>query len=156
MASPVYEGVCAEVQLVYTQEKDFKIQGYCDSDFAGDRDGSRSLSGYVFIIGGSVVSWSSSLKPVVALSTPEAEYNSLTKLVKEPIWLKGLIEDFGITHGPVQVWCVSQSAICLSRNVVFHDRTKNMIVIYNFIRHIIDEGEIEVLKIHTSRNPTGY
>lgn len=46
----------AEVHLTFTQEKEFKIQGYCDSDFAGYRDRSRSLSGYVFTIGGNVVS----------------------------------------------------------------------------------------------------
>lgn len=45
-----YMNCSAEVQLVFTREKEFKIQGYCDSDFAGDRDKSRSLSGYVFTI----------------------------------------------------------------------------------------------------------
>ena len=149
-----YMNCSAEVQLVFTREKEFKIQGYCDSDFAGDRDKSRSLSGYVFTIGGNVVSWRSGLQPVVALSTTEAKYISLTEAVKEAIWLKGLLKEFGITQGPVQVWCDSQSAICLSKNAVFHERTKHMRVRYDFIRDIIDEGEIEVVKIHTSRNPT--
>ena len=142
-----------EVQLVYSQEKVFKIQGYCDSDYPGDRDGSRSLFGYVFTIGGNVVSWRSSLQPMVALSTTEAEYISLTEAVKVPIWLRGLLEDFGIIHGTVQVWCDSQSAICLSKNAVFHERTKHMAAKYNFIRDIIDKKEVEVVKIHTSRNP---
>lgn len=115
---------------------------------------SRSLSGYVFTIGGNVVSWRSSLQPVVALSTTEAEYISLTEAIKEAIWLKGLLKDFGISHGPVQVWCDSQSAICLSRNAVFHERTKHMRVRYDFIQDIIEEGEIELSKIHTNRNPT--
>ena len=42
----------------------------------------------------------------------------------------------------------------MSKNTVFHERTKHMRVRYDFIRDIIDEGEIEVVKIHTSRNPT--
>ncbi|CAA7015794.1 unnamed protein product [Microthlaspi erraticum] len=45
------------------------------------------------------------------------------------------------------------SAICLSKNRVFHERTKHMAVKYNFIRDIIEEGTVEVVKIHTSRNP---
>lgn len=143
----------ADVQLVYTQEKEFKIQGYCDSDYGGDRDRSRSLSGYVFTVGGNVVNWRSSLQPVVALSSTEAEYILLTEAVKEAIWLKGLMGELGISHGPVQVWCDSQSAICLSRNAVFHERTKHMRAKYDFIQDIIDEGEIDVVKIHTSRNP---
>lgn len=51
------------------------------------------------------------------------------------------------------MWCDSQSAICLSKNRVFHERTKHMAVKYNFIRDMIDEGEVEVVKVHTSRNP---
>ena len=36
---------------------------------------------------------------------------------------------------------------------MFHERTKHMAVKYSFVRDIVEEGEIEVLKIHTSRNP---
>lgn len=99
------------------------------------------------------MSWRSSLQPVVALSTTESEYISLTEAVKEAMWLRGLLSDFGITHGPVQVWCDSQSAICLSKNAVFHERTKHMAARYNFIRDIVEKKEVEVLKIHTSKNP---
>lgn len=90
---------------------------------------------------------------MVASSTTEAEYISLTEAVTEAIWLKGFLKDFGITHCPVQVWCDSQSAIYLSKNVVFHERTKHMHVRYDFIQDIIDGCEVEVLKIHTNRNP---
>jgi len=37
------------------------LQGYVDLDMAGDRDNSRSTTGYVFTIGGTVVSWISRL-----------------------------------------------------------------------------------------------
>ena len=100
-----------------------------------------------------MVSWRSCLQPVVALSKTEAEYLALTEAVKDAIWLKGFLEDFEVVHGPVQVWCDSQNAICLSKNVVFHEHTKHMGVRHDFIREVIDEGEVEVLKIHTSRNP---
>ena len=41
---------------------------------AGDRDNMRSTIGYVFIVGGTNVSWVSKLQSVVALSTMEVEY----------------------------------------------------------------------------------
>uniref|UniRef100_A0A3Q7G312 Reverse transcriptase Ty1/copia-type domain-containing protein n=1 Tax=Solanum lycopersicum TaxID=4081 RepID=A0A3Q7G312_SOLLC len=64
---------------------------YSDSDYAGDVDTRRSMTGYVFTLGGSVVSWKATLQPTVSLSTTEAEYMALIEAAKEGIWLKGLI-----------------------------------------------------------------
>jgi hypothetical protein len=33
------------------------LQGYVDLDMAGDKDSKRSTTGYVFIVGGTTVSW---------------------------------------------------------------------------------------------------
>jgi hypothetical protein len=33
------------------------LQGYVDSDMAGDKDSRRSTTGYVFTIGGTTISW---------------------------------------------------------------------------------------------------
>ena len=139
--------------LRFTEEAEFKVQGYSDSDFGGDLDKKRSLSGYVFIVGGNTVSWKSSLQPVVALSTTEAEYIALTEAVKEAIWIKELLREMGFEQEKVSIWCDSQSAISLSKIKVFHERTKHVARKFHFIRDVIEEGEVEVLKIHTSRNP---
>jgi hypothetical protein len=63
------------------------LQGYVDSDMAGDKDNKRSTTGYVFTIGGTIVSWISKLQKVVALSTIEVEYVVATEASKEMIWL---------------------------------------------------------------------
>uniref|UniRef100_A0A3Q7GHA7 Reverse transcriptase Ty1/copia-type domain-containing protein n=1 Tax=Solanum lycopersicum TaxID=4081 RepID=A0A3Q7GHA7_SOLLC len=66
------------------------VTGYSNSDYLGDVDTRRSMTGYVFTLGGSVVSWKAALQPTVTLSTTEAEYMALTEAAKEEIWLKGL------------------------------------------------------------------
>ena len=63
------------------------LQGYVDSDLAGDIDTSRSTIGYVFTVGGAAVSWVSRLQKINALSTTEAEYVAATEAAKEMIWL---------------------------------------------------------------------
>lgn len=113
----------SDLSLVFTKSKEFRVQGYCDSDFAGDLDKSRSTSGYVFTMGGNAVSWRSCLQSVVALSTTEAEYMALSEAVKEAIWIKGLISDMRFKQEKATVWCDSQSAICLSKNNTFQDKT---------------------------------
>ena len=61
---------------------DITLQGYVDSDLAGDFDRNRSTTGYVFTLGSAVISWKSQLQDVVALSTTEAEYVAATKASK--------------------------------------------------------------------------
>ena len=64
------------------------VIGYVDSDYVGDLDKQRSLSSNIFILCNSAISWKVSLQSMVALSTAEAEYVSLTEGVKEAIWLR--------------------------------------------------------------------
>ena len=142
-----------DLNLVFTKGANLEVQGYCDSDHAADLDRRRSISGYVFTVGGNTVSWKSSLQHVVALSSTHAEFIALTEAVKEAIWIRGSLEDMGLQPKPAIVWCDSQSAICLSKNNAFHDRTKHVEVKFYFIRDIIEAGEVKVRKIHTSMNP---
>ena len=63
------------------------LQGYVDSNMAGDKDSRRSTTRYVFIVSGTTVSWISKLQKVVALSTTEVEYVVAIEASKEMIWL---------------------------------------------------------------------
>ncbi|GKC60480.1 retrotransposon protein, putative, ty1-copia subclass [Tanacetum coccineum] len=144
----------ADVGLVYgrDQGKHVDVDGFVDADYAKDPDKGRSITGYVFMVHGCVVSWKATLQHVVALSTTEAEYMALTEAVKESIWLKGLLIELGVNLRSVIVNCDNQSAIHLSRNAMFHERTKHINVRYHFIREIVESKEIEVAKIGTKDN----
>jgi hypothetical protein len=48
-------------------------------DYAGDPDTRRSTSGYVFILNGGGVTWSSRRQPIVALSTMQSECIALAR-----------------------------------------------------------------------------
>ena len=141
--------------LFYSKPRNNQIElkGYCDADFAADLDRRRSLSGYVFTIGENVISWKSSLQHIVALSTTEAEYVALTEAMKEAIWLKGIINELKIECCSVRLYCDSQSAIHLSKNSMFHERTKHIDVRLHFVRDIISKEIIKVEKISTLINP---
>jgi hypothetical protein len=65
-----------------------RLVGYVDSDFAADLDKRRSLTGYVFTVGGYAVSWRACLQPTVAQSTTETEYIAVCDACKEAVWLK--------------------------------------------------------------------
>jgi ATP-binding cassette subfamily B (MDR/TAP) protein 1 len=81
--------------VLYYGGLEFTVKGYVDSDFAGDLEKRKSITGYVFIIAGGAVSWVSKLHTVVALSTTEAEYMEATQACKEAIWMKKLMDELG-------------------------------------------------------------
>jgi len=63
-----------------------------------DIDNRRSTTGYVFIVGGTTVSWVSKIQSVVALSTTEAEYVAAIEASKEMIWLQRFIGELCKEH----------------------------------------------------------
>lgn len=68
--------LCSPTDLGLMFEKAAEVenlfQGFVDSDFAGNIDTRKSLSGYVFTLYGTTISWRAVLQSVVALSTTEA------------------------------------------------------------------------------------
>ncbi|CAL9237692.1 unnamed protein product [Arabidopsis halleri] len=95
----------SDVGLIYGGEAPSLIAGYSDSDYAGDVDSRRSMTGYVFTLGNSVISWKATLQPTVTLSSTKAEYMALTEAAKE------------------------------AKNQVHHERTKHIDVRYHFLRN---------------------
>lgn len=85
-------------KLYYQKFDKSKLEliGFLDSDLVGDIDNRRSLTGYIFLYGPNLISWKATLQSIVALSTIEVEYITLTKAIKEALWIKGLMKDFGI------------------------------------------------------------
>jgi hypothetical protein len=128
------------------------VRGYVDSDFAGDHDKRKSTTGYVFTLARGAVSWLSKLQTVVALSTTEAEYMAATQACKEAIWIQRLMEELGHMQQKIVVYCDSQSALHIARNPAFHSRTKHIGVQYHFVREVVEEGSVDMQKIHTNDN----
>ncbi|GJQ97915.1 retrotransposon protein, putative, ty1-copia subclass [Tanacetum coccineum] len=83
---------------------------------------------------------------------PDKEYMALTEAVKEAIWLKGLLEELGEELNTVAVNCDNQGAIHLSRNHVFHERTKHINVRYHFIKEVLEAKTVKVLNVGTEHN----
>ena len=64
----------------------------------GDKESRRRTIGYVFIVGGTAVSWISKLQQVVSLSTTKVEYVATTEASKGIIWLHRFMEELGKNH----------------------------------------------------------
>ena len=131
--------------LEYRHGIDEKMHGYADADWAGDTDDRKSVSGFVFMLSGTAISWRSKKQTTVALSTAEAEYVSLAAAAQEAIWLRLLLKTLGQdTANVIKIYEDNNSAICIAKNPVTHARTKHIDIKYHFIRDQIDRQVLEV------------
>ena len=106
----------------------------------------------MFSLFGSAVSWMSKRQSVVALSTTEAEYIATTHASKEPVWLQRLCSSMGLVQGDIRLDCDNQSAIFLENNPAYHSKTKHINVQYHFVRDIIEDKKVLLVKVDTLKN----
>ncbi|MCO5551072.1 hypothetical protein L7F22_004569 [Adiantum nelumboides] len=133
--------------------QELSVMGYTDSDYAGDLDNRRSTSRYVFTMARGAVSWRSRLQTCVTQSTTKAEYVAASEVCKEAIWLGQLVTDLGIKEEMPMLHCDSQSAIQLARNPVYHSKTKHVDVKDHLIREMVEDKQVQLVKVHTTDNP---
>jgi transposase InsO family protein len=126
------------------------LQGYCDSDWGADRDDRRSVTGYVFMLGGGAVSWQSKKQHTVALSSVEAEYMASTQATKEALWWRTFLIELGM---PKTITTVihsdSQGSIALSKNPEHHARSKHIDIRHHFVREQVAAGTVALQYVPT-------
>eukprot|EP00961_Rhodomonas_salina_P197352 2663107-Rhodomonas_salina.1 len=71
------------------------LWGFAYADHAGDPDTRRSVTGYVLMLAGAAVSWSSTRQAVVALSSSEAEFYAASMCWSETTYLCTVLEQLG-------------------------------------------------------------
>ena len=134
-----------EYGIQYQSDNKEELMGFVDSDYAGDEDDRKSTSGYVFMNGGGAISWASRKQPIVTLSTTEAEYVSAAAGACQAAWLRNVLEEIGCKQGERTVlFCDNSSTIKLSKNPVFHGRSKHIQVRFHFLRELVSDEIIEL------------
>ena len=122
-----------------------KLVGYSDSSHNTDLDDGRSTTGHIFYLGESPITWCSQKQDTVALSSCEAEFMAGTEAARQAIWLQDLLSEIvGTSCERVVIRIDNQSAIALTKNPVFHGRSKHIRSRYHFIRECVEKGLIEV------------
>ena len=91
------------------------------------------------------ITWCSQKQQVVSLSSCEAEFMAATEAAKQAIWLQDLFaEVIGTECERVVILVDNKSAIALTKNPVFHSRSKHIHRRYHFIRECVENGLVEV------------
>ncbi|KAG7559072.1 Reverse transcriptase RNA-dependent DNA polymerase [Arabidopsis thaliana x Arabidopsis arenosa] len=131
--------------LVFERSNGAGLVGYSDSSHNVDEDDGKSTTGHVFYFNGCPITWCSQKQETVALSSCEAEFMAATEAAKQAIWLQELFaEVIGRECESVTIRVDNKSAIALTKNPVFHGRSKHIHRRYHFIRECVENGQVEV------------
>ena len=98
--------------LLFLKNGISNIEGYTDSDWAGDQTTRRSTSGYFTFVEGNLVTWKSKKQKVVARSSAEAKFRGMAHGVCELLWIRNILRDLGIEYAtPMNLHCDNKAAI---------------------------------------------
>lgn len=118
------------------------LTGYTDSDLAGCPITRRSRSGFVFILNGGLVTWTSRRQSTVAPSTSDAEYMALFDGVREAVWLKRFLSELNVKCTAVPIYVDNQTAISIAGNREDSRKSKYIEIKYHYTRERIDGGDV--------------
>ena len=139
------KGTAKTLALKYEKCDSLSLVGYCDADWASDRDDQHSTSGNFFLMSKAPISWYSKKQTIVALSTSEAEYVALTAATQDAVWLRLLLSDLKVAlDEPTLLMEDNQGAIAIAKNPTSHARTKHIDIRYHFVREAMQKGTIEL------------
>jgi transposase InsO family protein len=154
--------------LIMKPRDDLKIDMYVDADFAGlwgvedpnDPNCVKSRTGFVIVIGGCPVLWTSKLQTEIALSTMQAEYIALSMSMRDLLPFKDLVEEvcrhMGLDHkklASIKTTVHEDNAGALTLANLPPSRvtpkSKHYGVKVHWFRSKLKPGRIEVVKIGT-------
>lgn len=126
------------------------LVAFCDSDWAGCPDTSRSTTRFAVFLGSNFISWRSKKQPTVSRSSTEAEYRAAAYTSAEIQWLRQLLLDLGIlVQVPIRLFCDNISTTYLAANPVLLNRSKHIKVDYHFVRELVSRRHLQVKFIPT-------
>jgi hypothetical protein len=131
----------------------WSLAGYCDSDFAGDKDGRISVTGFCIYVCGCMVSWKSRGQKSVTLSSTEAEYVAVSELCQEIMFVRNVLIFLGVEIKiPITMYCNNVGTIFLAYNAKTGGRTKHVDIRYHYVREFVQKGEVQILFVRSENN----
>ncbi|RVW31828.1 Retrovirus-related Pol polyprotein from transposon RE1 [Vitis vinifera] len=127
-----------------------RLAAYSDADWAGCADTRRSITGWCVFLGDVLISWKSKKQDRVSKSSTESEYRAMSLACSEIIWLRGLLAELDFSEtDPTPLHADNTSAIQITANPVYHERTKHIEVDCHSIREAFEARVITLTHIST-------
>jgi len=131
-------------ELVFRTPRELRSISLCDSDYAKNEDDRKSTSGRINTIGGMITNWTSKKQGTVALSSTEAEYQSLSECAQESVFTQNLLYELTGIYKMAIIYEDNLGAIYLTKNQQVSARTKHIDIRHHFLRDLLGEKKLDV------------
>jgi hypothetical protein len=139
-----------ETNLIYDGVDGDGLHGYTDSSLGDQADDFHSTSGYVFILAGDAISWSSRKQRTVAQNTTEAKYMALSDAANQAFWYRSFMGELCFSvEDPIPLHCDNKGAVDLAVNPVTGRRSKHIPIRHHVIREYVERGDITLIRTPT-------
>lgn len=131
-----------------------RVEVYSDSDLGGDvRDG-KSTTGWVVLVNGMVVDWTSSKQTVVARSTLDAENNAMADAIESGKWMYAVLSEMGFSvDKTVAIWGDNDANNNVTRRERRFDPSRTPRLNYHFIvDELFEQCSIEIKRVDSKDN----
>lgn len=157
-----YINTTQDLSLVYPSKAPIEIRGFCDADWGSSEIDRRSIGGYAFYLGNSLISWKAKRQTLRALSSVEAELMACSEATREATWLKSMLAEVmsymgtstGFTDPPILIGCDNQGTLKLITKGVMNasSRTKHIELRHWHAREQQERGIVKFFYVNTKVN----
>ena len=129
------------------------LKCFVDANWRDGHEGQRSTSGYLFMFGQNLISWTSKTQTNVSLSTCDSELSALTEAIKRGIYLQVFLKELCNLKDDIiktPVYCDNKSAISLGLNGATSNRSNHMIRKVAFINEQINNNFFDLEYVNTN------
>ncbi|GKA72409.1 zinc finger, CCHC-type containing protein, partial [Tanacetum coccineum] len=130
-------------QLEYTSNP----EGYTDASWISNSEDNSSTSGWVFLLGGGVISWASKKQTCITGSTMESEFVALAAVGKEAEWLENLLLEISLWSkpiAPISICRDSAATLAKAYSQMYNGKSRHLGVRHNIIRELITNGVVSI------------
>ena len=132
------------------------LEGFTDASWITDqRDDHASTSGWIFTLGGGVISWASKKQTCISDSTMASEFIALAAGGKEAEWLRNLLFEIPLwpkPMAPISIRCDSEATLSRAYSQIYNGKSRHIGLRHSYVRQLITDGVITIEFVRSLAN----
>ncbi|KAL0439224.1 UNVERIFIED_CONTAM: Secreted RxLR effector protein [Sesamum latifolium] len=149
-----------DMGLFYSKVSNSDLIGYADAGYLSYPHNGRSQTDYLFLCGGTTISWRSMKQAITTTSSNRAEIIVINEASRECVWLRSMIQHIRGTCGLsfekiIPTILYEDNAACIAQlkeGYIKGDRTKHISPKFFFTHDLQKNGDIDDQQVRSSDN----
>ncbi|GKB22210.1 zinc finger, CCHC-type containing protein [Tanacetum coccineum] len=131
------------------------LEGYTDASWISNTKDNSSTSGWVFLLGGGIISWASKKQTCITGSTMKSQFVALVAAGKEVEWLKNLLLEIPLwvkPIAPISIRYDSAATLAKAYSQMYNRKSRHLGVRHSMIRELITNEVISIEFVRSQQN----